>query len=82
MNRSRIVEFAFLLPWVGVFLLTPPVVIVWQTWSRAAGFPLFIVYIFVCWLALIVTGGLVARRLEWPVGTRARNAAAREGDER
>jgi hypothetical protein len=81
MTPRRVVEFAFLLPWVGVFLLTPPVVIIWQTWSRAAGFPLFIVYIFVCWLALVVTGGVVARRLEWP-GARARNVAARESDER
>ncbi len=82
MSRQRIAELAFLLPWVGAFLLTPPVVIILQTWSRVAGFPLFIVYIFVCWFALIVVGGIVARRLEWPVDARARNAAAREGEDR
>ncbi len=69
-------------PGSGVFLLTPPVVIIWQTWSRAAGFPLFIIYLFVCWLALIVAGGIVARRLEWPADSRGRNAASRESDDR
>ena len=82
MTRRRVVEIAFLLPWVGVFLLTPPVVIIWQTWSRASGFPLFIVYIFVCWLALIAAGGLVVRRLEWSADGRAQNVIAREGEER
>jgi len=82
MNRRRVVELAFLLPWVGAFLLTPPVVIIWKTWSSAADFPLLIVYIFACWLALIVAGGIVARRLEWTVDTRAPNAITREGEER
>ncbi len=81
MNR-RMAELAFLLPWVGAFLLTPPVVIIWQTWSRASGFPLFIIYLFVCWLALIIVAGVVARRLEWPVDVRARNVIAREGEDR
>jgi len=81
LNR-RIAELAFLLPWVGAFLLTPPVVIIWQTWSRVADFPLFIVYLFVCWLALIIVGGIVARRLDWPVDVRARNVIAREGEDR
>lgn len=63
--RRRAVELAFLLPWVGVFLLTPPVVLMLQTWSKAAGFPLFIVYIFVCWFGLIVAGGVIAMRIVW-----------------
>ena len=63
MSNRRTVELAFLLPWAGVFLLTPPMVIILQTWSEAAGFPLFIVYIFACWLALIAASVVVSRRL-------------------
>jgi uncharacterized membrane protein YraQ (UPF0718 family) len=62
-NRQRLIEMAFLLPWVGAFLLTPPVVLILQAWSRSTGFPLFIIYIFVCWLLLIVLGGILSRKL-------------------
>ncbi len=63
MNRRRLVESAFLLPWVGVFLLSPPLVLILRAWSKASGFPLFIVYIFVCWALLIVFGGILSARL-------------------
>lgn len=63
MSGRRLVEMAFLLPWVGVFLLTPPMVLILHAWSQAADFPLFIVYIFVCWILLIVLGGILSRRL-------------------
>lgn len=63
MSRRRTVELAFLLPWIGAFLLTPPMVIILQTWSGASGFPLFIIYIFACWLALIVAGRALSVRL-------------------
>jgi hypothetical protein len=48
---------------VGVFLLTPPVILILQSWSEASGFPLFIAYIFVCWVLLIVAGGILSTRL-------------------
>lgn len=63
MNRRRLIEVAFLLPWLGAFLLMPPVVLIVQSWARATGFPLFIVYIFVCWIMLIVLGALLSIRL-------------------
>jgi hypothetical protein len=63
MNRHRLVEAGFLLPWVGAFLLTPPVILILHTWSEAAGWPLFIIYIFVLWLVLIVLGGILSVRL-------------------
>ncbi len=63
MNRRGIVELAFLLPWVGAFLLLPPVLIILHTWSRESGFPLLIVYLYVVWLALIVAGRVVSKRL-------------------
>jgi hypothetical protein len=73
MSPRRAGELAFLLPWVGAFLLTPPVLIILRTWSKAAGFPLFVLYIFACWLALIVAGALVARRLPWAGGAAGRD---------
>lgn len=63
MNRRRLTEMAFLLPWLGAFLLLPPAVLIVQAWSRAAGMPLFIIYIFVCWVLLIVLGGILSTRL-------------------
>ena len=62
MNR-RLVEVAFLLPFVGAFLLVPPAVLIVQAWGRQAGFPLFIVYIFVCWALLIAAGAILSVRL-------------------
>ncbi len=56
--------------------------IIWQTWARAADYPLFIIYLFVCWLLLIIAGGLVAWRLQWPGDARPQNAPARDGDDR
>lgn len=63
MTGRRLTEAAFLLPWVGVLLLTPPLVVIFQTWSEVTGLPLFIIYVFACWLALIVLGGLLGSRL-------------------
>ncbi len=65
MNQRRLADLAFLIPWIGAFLLTPPMIVILQAWSKAAGFPLHIVYIFVCWLALIVAGRVVTARLAW-----------------
>jgi hypothetical protein len=62
LNR-RLVELAFVLPFLGAFLLTPPAVVIVQSWGRAAGFPLFIVYVFVCWAALIAAGAAISVRL-------------------
>jgi hypothetical protein len=73
-NRRRLVEIAFLLPFVGAFLLTPPAILILETWSRTAGFPLFIIYIFVCWIGLIVLGGIMSARL-----ARLEDASSGEG---
>jgi hypothetical protein len=74
-NRHRLVEAAFLLPWLGAFLLTPPVILILHSWSEAAGFPLFIIYTFVCWLALIILGGILSVRL-----SRLEDASVDEGE--
>ena len=63
MNRRRLQEITFMLPVFGFFLLLPPVVTIWQALSRAAGFPLFLVYIFACWFALIAVAFALSRRL-------------------
>ena len=58
-DPRRLAEIAFVVPWIGVFLLTPPVILVVQNWSLASGLPLFHIYLFACWAILIA----VARRL-------------------
>ena len=63
MNRRRLQEIVFMLPIFGFFLLLPPVVTIWQALSRAAGFPLFLIYIFACWFALIAVAFVLSRRL-------------------
>lgn len=55
----RLTEIAFVVPWIAAFLLTPPVILVVQNWTLASGLPLFHIYLFACWAALIA----VARRL-------------------
>jgi hypothetical protein len=61
-NR-RLIEIAFLLPILGLFLLTPPIILVVQAFGRVTGFPLFIVYLFTCWALLIAAGAALSIRL-------------------
>lgn len=77
MNRRRLQEIVFMLPILGFFLLLPPVVTIWQALSRAAGFPLFLIYIFACWIALIAAAFLLSRRLR--AIEEPRQLAARDG---
>ena len=63
MNSRRLTEVAFLCPWVGAFLLTPPTILVVQSLSEIIGFPLFLVYLFACWAGLIVIAWRISVRL-------------------
>lgn len=63
MSRRRLQEMAFMLPVFGFFLLVPPVVTIWQALSRSTGVPLFLLYIFACWFALIAAAFILSRRL-------------------
>lgn len=72
MSPRRFSEIAFVIPWVGVFLLTPPAILVIQNWSVVTGLPLFLVYLFVCWVGFIVAAWRLSRRFGMPEsGSRA-----------
>lgn len=71
-NPRRLAEIAFIVPWIGVFLLTPPIILIVQNWSLASGLPLFHIYLFACWAALIVAAWRLSVRLFAKQGERAR----------
>ncbi len=53
-NKSRIQDLAALLPWIGLFLFTPPVLLLFRPEVTIGGVPLLPVYLFVAWFALIL----------------------------
>jgi hypothetical protein len=63
-----------LLPIVGLFLLMPPVITLFAARIDVFGVPLIVVYMFGVWLAVIVCGGLLARRLARAAGPEPRDA--------
>jgi hypothetical protein len=81
MSPRRFSEIAFVVPWIGVFLLTPPVILVIQNWSLVSGLPLFVIYLFVCWVGLIFAAWRLSRRFAMPESdSRPPPAGLREGD--
>lgn len=62
-NPRQLAEIAFVVPWIGAFLLTPPIILVVQNWSLASGLPLFHIYLFACWAVLIVAAWRLSVRL-------------------
>lgn len=60
---SRVRDAARLLPFVGLFLLLPPVIAPFAVPVDVAGVPLVVLYLFAVWLGLIVASVLLARAL-------------------
>ena len=60
----RLRDAASVLPLLGVFLLMPPVIVLFAAPVLVGGVPLIVVYLFGVWLALIVCAALLARRIE------------------
>jgi len=56
-------EAALLLPFLGAFLLASPLLSVFDREVTLAGVPVLHVYIFACWLALVLAGFWLTRRL-------------------
>jgi hypothetical protein len=53
----------FVLPIVAFFLLTPPILSIFNVPALVFGIPLLHVYCFAVWLAAIAAGGWLARRM-------------------
>jgi len=61
--ETKLAEKALVLAVATFALLTPPIIAVFDLPVTLLGIPLLHVYAFGIWLAAIVTGGLIARRL-------------------
>ena len=53
-----------ILPFLGVVLLSPPLVYIFAAPVTVGGIPLIVAYVFGVWAAIILVAFLVSRRLE------------------
>ncbi|MCB1486870.1 MAG: hypothetical protein KDJ88_05355 [Bauldia sp.] len=61
--ETRLADRAFVLPVLTLLLLTPPIITIFDVPVFLFGIPLLHIYCFGLWLAAIVAGGLLARRM-------------------
>jgi len=64
--RDKTLSLALLLPLAGLFLLMPPMVLVFSMPNDVAGLPVIVVYIFAVWGSLVIGAAWLARRLAPP----------------
>ncbi len=62
-SGGRLADRAFVLPVVAFFLLTPPILAIFNVPVLVFGIPLLHVYCFAMWLIVIACGGWLARRM-------------------
>jgi len=60
---GRLADRAFVLPVAAFFMLTPPILGIFNSRALVFGIPLLHVYCFAVWLVAIVCGGWLARRM-------------------
>lgn len=63
MERRKLVSAALFLTVVGALLFTPPLVSVFQIQRRLLGLPAEVIYLFTCWLLLVLGAWWLGRRL-------------------
>jgi high-affinity Fe2+/Pb2+ permease len=74
MDRRKLGSAALFLTVVGALLFMPPIATVFQVQQRLFGLPAEVIYLFVCWLLLIVGAWWLSHRLP-------RDAAESQEDE-
>ncbi len=62
-DKSRYKDLAVLLPWLGLFLFTPPVLFLFRPSVTLAGVPLLPIYLFFTWLVLIFASRQLTKHL-------------------
>lgn len=62
-RSARVRDAARVLPLVGLFLLLPPVILLFAAPAEVAGVPLIVVYVFAVWGALVAGAAVLARAL-------------------
>lgn len=61
-NQVKREDVAFLFPFFGIIVLTPPILNLFAVNRLVFGVPLEVVYLFTVWLGLIVGAMILARR--------------------
>jgi hypothetical protein len=63
MQRGKLVSAALFLGLVGALLILPPLATMFQLEQRFLGLPAEVIYLFVCWGALIAGAYWLSKRL-------------------
>ncbi len=63
-HPEKLRHLAVFLPFIGLFLLMPPALLVFGIEATLAGIPLIVLYIFGIWAALIAAAAVMARYLD------------------
>lgn len=63
MNRGKLVSAALFLTFLGALLILPPLATVFQLQRRLLGVPAEVIYLFACWIGLLVTACWLSRQL-------------------
>lgn len=61
--EGRLIDRAFILPVLTFFLLTPPIITIFDVPVSILGIPLLHIYCFGLWAAAIITGGILSARI-------------------
>lgn len=77
-DQRRLQDLAFLLPCFGLFLLLPPLLQLFDGAGTLFGVPLLLIYLFACWLGLILAGW----RLSVLLGRASRSDEAQAAQQR
>lgn len=65
-DDGPVTSAAVALPLLGLFLLMPPLIILFAHGAGVGGVPLIVLYVFGVWCALIICAVGLARRLQEP----------------
>ena len=63
MERRKLVSAALFLTLAGALLFMPPIASVFQVQQRFLGVPAEVIYLFFCWVLLVVGAWWLSRRL-------------------
>ncbi len=63
MERRKLVSAALFLTLAGALLFMPPIASVFQMQRRLLGVPAEVIYLFLCWMLLVVGAWWLGRRL-------------------
>lgn len=63
MERRKLASAALFLTLTGALLFVPPIATVFQIQKRVFGLPAEVIYLFVCWVLLVVGAWWLGKRL-------------------